>query len=196
MTPATKKKINTAKKTNNAILLPDGYPEISRQRDQILARRAEEAAKAVTESTASHETLSVLEFLLSSERYAIEMNTIREVAIVTRITGIPGLPNFIRGVMNYRGSILSIVDLKEFFDLPKAGITDFNRIIVLCSVDMEFGLLTDQIIGIRTINRDEILPPLPHLSAIGTDYLIGITKEPLIILRGSAILKDPRMVIA
>lgn len=190
MTPAPKKK------TKNAIILPDGYPEISPERDRILAKRAEETAKTVTESTASYEVLTVLEFLLSSERYAIEMNIIREVAMITRITVIPGLPDFIRGVMNYRGSILSIVDLKQFFDLPKAGITDFNRIIVLSSANMEFGLLTDQIFGIRTIRKTDILPPLPNLSAIGSDYLIGITKEPLIILRGLAIIEDPGMIIA
>ncbi|MGC3990727.1 MAG: chemotaxis protein CheW [Chthoniobacteraceae bacterium] len=74
----------------------------------------------------------------------------------------PCVPAFIRGVVNLRGRILPVLDLKRFFDLPEKGITDLHRIIFVRGCEMEFGLLADEITGVRTIAERTLQPSFAH----------------------------------
>src|SRR5688572_14220407 len=109
---------------------------------RVLQERARRlGAKPTPEQTAV--TLDVIEFMLADERYAVESVFVREVCPLKDLTPLPGTPDFILGVVGIRGHILSIVDLRRFFDLPFKGLTDFNKVIVVSGDRMEFGLLAD-----------------------------------------------------
>ena len=161
--------------------------KILRDRAKVLAREAEE--------NGSEEYAEVLEFLLADERYGIESFHIREVCLLKEITPLPGTPHFVTGLINVRGKALSVIDLKKFFDLPEKGLGDLNKVIVLSSAGMEFGVLADAILGIRKIPLSELQPSLPTLTGIRKDYLTGVTHDRLAVLDAGKLLADRRLLV-
>ena len=96
--------------------------------------------------------------------------------------------------MNVRGEILSIIDIRKFFGLPEPGLGDLNRVIVLSSEDMVFGILADGIAGIRTVPAKGLLLP-PTFTGLRREYLKGLVPDGTAILDAGRILSDQRIVI-
>ena len=136
-----------------------------------------------------------MEFKLAHERYALELMHICEVYPLKELTPLPGTPDFVLGIINVRGRILSIIDIKRFFDLPGKGLTDLNQVIILQSEEMEFGILADEIVGTRSIPASSIQTSLPTLTGIRAEYLKGVTGDRVVILDGEKILSDEKMVV-
>lgn len=140
-------------------------------------------------------SLEVLEFVLDDERYAIESAWVREVVALRELTSLPGTPAFVLGIIPLRGEIVSVLDIRKFFALPARGITDLDKVIVLDDGAMRFGILADRIVGVRSLLLADVQPPLPTLSAIRPDYLMGITRKRELVLDGHKLLADPSIVI-
>ncbi|MEO5351647.1 MAG: chemotaxis protein CheW [Magnetococcus sp. XQGC-1] len=166
-----------------------------REKRQLLQKRAKEMARESTLRPVAGNLFTVVEFAINEERYAIELLHIREIFPLKELTEIPGVPTFIRGVVNVRGQIISVVDMRAFFDLPAKGVSEASRIIVLRSPDMEYGILADAILGIRTIPEAATVPHLPTLTGIRQDFLKAITQDQTVILDGKKLLSDPKMVV-
>jgi len=167
-------------------LSPSAAGQILRERARVLARAPERALDAL---------LEVLEFRLGSEHYAVETRNVGEVYPLKDLTPLPRTPTFVRGIVNLRGHILPVLDLKRLFDLPEVGLTDLHCIIVVRSADLEFGLLADVIVGVQTIPLDSLQASLPTLTGIRDEYLKGVTAERLVVLDLPGILADPKIVI-
>ncbi|MBA4396270.1 MAG: chemotaxis protein CheW [Syntrophus sp. (in: bacteria)] len=164
------------------------------EKKRILRERARLLAKAPDDKT-SGEYIEIIEFSLAHERFGMESIHIRAVHLLKDLTPVPGAPDFVLGVVNLRGEIISIVDIKRFFNLPRKGITDLNRILVLSNDKMEFGLLADELLGARMIAADNMQSSMPLASDIFSKYLKGITTEGLIVLDGEKILSDEGMLV-
>lgn len=166
-------------------------------RDEV-ARILRERAKGLateTENADPADYLEILEFQLAWERYAIESFHVREVFPLERLTPLPCTPDFVLGIANVRGEMISVVDIKKFFGLPQKGLGDLNKLIVLESPAMGFGILADAVLGMRRIPRDDIQPPLPTFSGIGEDYLHGVAYGHTIVLDAQKLMGDTRMVV-
>ncbi|MDD1727513.1 MAG: chemotaxis protein CheW [Methanospirillum sp.] len=163
--------------------------------DEILDQRAKKLAVSHLDEESEEDGIEILEFLLSGERYAIDMQYIREVALLKEITFVPGVPPFILGIISLHGSVLSIVDLRTVLGMPPKGLTDYNRIIVLSGGTMTFGILADAIVRTMTISTILIKKPPPTIRGQGAPYLTGILPGPLMIIDAHALLSDPNMVI-
>jgi purine-binding chemotaxis protein CheW len=161
----------------------------------VLQARAKALARVPTEAGVPGESLEVVEFALAHERYALESSYVREVHPLEDLTPLPGTPAFVRGLVNIRGQILAVLDLKRFFDLPEIGITDLHSILLIQSGDLEFGLLADLIIGTRVLARAALQPSLPTLTGIRADYLLGVTPQRLVVLNAARIVADPRLIV-
>jgi purine-binding chemotaxis protein CheW len=159
---------------------------ILRNRAQILATEPEKLPG---------EQIEFVEFLLAHERYGIESSWVREVYPLKEFTPLPGMPPFILGIINVRGQIISITDIKKFFDLPEKGITDLNKVIILHSPAMELGILADAVLAVRTVPLAEIQPPPSTFTGVRMEYLRGITRERTIILNAGKVLSDPKLII-
>ena len=133
--------------------------------------------------------------MLAYERYGVELKYVREVYPLTELTPIPGIPSFVLGIINVRGEILSVIDIKKFFDLPEKGLTDLNKVIILHSPEMEFGVLADSIIGVHSILLNELQTSLPTLTGIREEYLKGVTKERKVILDAERLLTDKGIIV-
>jgi len=166
------------------------------EKKKILQTRSKALAEDTTaKKLLAKEYLEVAEFLLSHEKYALEIKYIQEVCSLKELTEIPGTSPFILGVMNFHGQILSVIDLRHFFDLPMKGLTELNKVIVLYNGEIKFGILADELLEIRQIPKNEIQPSLPTLIGIRADYLKGITKDRIVILDALKLLTDDKIKI-
>ncbi len=157
-----------------------------------------ERAKALAHEAEKEEPegyMDVLEFILAYERYGIEPSHIREVCVLKDLTPLPGSPHFVSGIINVRGKTLSVIDLKKFFDLPEKGLGDLNKVIILSSAGMEFGILADAILGMRKIRLSDLQPSLPTLTGIREDYLKGVTGDRMVVLDAGKVLSDNNIVV-
>jgi purine-binding chemotaxis protein CheW len=170
-------------------------PGIEERRTILRARARFLAQERKGEKELSQSPLEVVEFLLASEHYGIELTYIREIHALTEFTPLPGTPAFVLGLTNVRGQILSVIDIKKLFDLPEKGLTDLNKVIVVRTHQMELGILADAVLGVRAIARNEFRTSLPTLTGIRAEYLKGITKDPLVVLDVATILSDERIVV-
>lgn len=176
-------------------LLEKGWTPSDELKNNILQKRAKLYAQESQKEKENENLQSVLLFLLAYETYGIELQYIREVYPLKELTPLPISYDYVVGIINVRGQILSVIDIKKFFDLPEKGLTDLNKVIVLHSDQLEFGILADSIIGVREIAMDELQPSLPTLTGIREEYLKGITNDRIIVLDGQKLLTDKKMVI-
>lgn len=167
----------------------------SAETQRVLMARAQALGRVPEAAETAGEHIDVVEFVLAHERYAIESHYVREVAPLENLTPLPCTPAFVLGIVNLRGEILSVIDIKKFFELPEQGLTDLNKIIVLQSEDMVFGILADAIAGVRRIPVTDIQPSLPTLTGIREDYLQGVTPERLVILDAEKLLTDESIIV-
>lgn len=166
---------------------PEEKKRIWKERARALAQRAKE--------NDADDFVEVLAFSLAHETYAIELAHIREVLPLKQLTPLPGVPSFVLGVIHLRGEIISVIDLKVFFQLPVKGLTDLNRVIVLESRHMTFALLADLIVGVRRLSRGRIQPSLPTLGGIQAEYLKGVTEDGIVVLDAEKVLADEKIVV-
>ena len=94
-----------------------------------------------------------------------------------------------------RGQIVSVIDIKKFFDLPEKGLTDLNKVMILHNDAMEFGVLADAILGVRRVGLREIQPSLSTLTGVREQFLKGVTGERLVILDAEKLLADKTIVV-
>jgi purine-binding chemotaxis protein CheW len=172
-----------------------GWTPTVEEKKRILQARAKALAQEPAREEAAQEALEVVEFLLAYERYGIESSYVREVYPLKELTPLPGTPSFVLGIINERGQILSVIDLKKFFDLPEKGLTDLNRVIIVRNDHMEFGILADTILGVRAIPFTDLQPSLPTLTGIREEYLKGVTGERVVILDAEKLLSDKKMIV-
>ncbi|WP_440950759.1 chemotaxis protein CheW [Methanosphaerula subterraneus] len=170
-----------------------GGPADAETVKRILAERARALAQGGKAGEISIDTTEILEFEMGTERYGIRVPEIREVLPLQQYTHLPCTPPFVFGIINVRGEILSIVDLKKFFGLPDQGITNQNRVIILDDGRMAFGILADQIVGVRHVGLESMIALPPTISSIGEEYLQGMTADGLIVLDTEKLLGDPRI---
>ncbi len=165
------------------------------EKRSVLRKRATALARNLEQDQGAGAGLDILEFLLTYETYAIEMCWVAETYPLKELTPLPGTPAFVAGIINVRGRILSVIDLRKFFDLPEKGLTDLNKVIIVHDGEMEFGILADEVLGTRSIPLAELQPPLPTLTGIREEYLKGVTRERTAILDGARLLSDKNLIV-
>ena len=168
------------------------------RQEQILAERAVALARAVTPSeraVPSGDRIEVLVFQAAGERYAFETAHVAQVTPILPITAIPGVPDFVVGIVAAQGDVLSVIDLRSLLDLPLSNLTEPNAIILLRGETMEFGVLAEAIAGVERYPRASLETELPTLANIEKTYLKGVTPDRTAILDAEQLLADPRMVV-
>jgi purine-binding chemotaxis protein CheW len=179
-----------------------GSSPVPDEKKRVLRARAELLAKEPEEKEAG-EYIEIVEFLLAQEHYGIETRYIREVYPLKDYTTVPCTPSFVLGLINVRGQIISVIDIKKFFDIPEKGLSDLNKVVILRSEGpslskaegMEFGVLADLILGVRNIALSEIQPPLSTLTGIREEFLRGVTGERTVVLDAEKLLADKNIVV-
>ncbi len=163
---------------------------------EILLERAKKiAGRRSSKAEVSDSTISVVEFLLTPERYAFAESHVLEVLSLKEITSIPGTPAFVMGVINLRGRIVSIINLKSLFNLRERGLTELNKVMILKNESMEFGVVADAILGNNVIDLALLSSPPITLDNAGMEYITGVTSDGLILLNAEQLLTSKQIIM-
>lgn len=123
-------------------------------------------------------------FKLGREEYGIDIMNVREITEFKETTKIPNAPNFIEGVINLRGNVIPVINLKKRFQLDETSIENNSRIIIVTMDEKQIGFIVDDASQVMTLNEDEIDNPPEIITGIDRKYIVGIGKmdEKIIIL--------------
>lgn len=148
----------------------------------VLKKRALLLAEESLSSEVVYDTIEVLGFMIGTESYGIELNYVNKVHSLKNLTPLPGLPTYVIGIVNIRGNILPVIDMKNIFEIPKLANAESGKVIVLDVNEGSLGILADELTGLHTIQANEIQLALPTLTGKRAEYLKGITSTQMVIL--------------
>ncbi|HSJ07204.1 MAG TPA: chemotaxis protein CheW [Longimicrobiales bacterium] len=154
-------------------------------RDVLLAR-AGVLARAGTAQTPA-ETFSAVVFMLGDERYALDTTVVLQVGVLRELTPLPGARAPLHGVTQWRGDVLTVLDLRSVLGASLRGITDLGRLVVVEGAGRTFGILAERLVGITEIDAARI-QPLPHDDAAARSLLRGVTDDAVFVVDEEALL--------
>jgi len=127
------------------------------------------------------ETTQFLTFTLVEEVFAVEISQVREVLEFTKVTRIPNVPEYIVGVINLRGHVVSVVDLRMKFGLPATDKTVSTCVIIieteLDGEKVELGVMADSVKEVMNLSPDQIEPPPKIGSSKKSEFIRGMGKQ-------------------
>jgi len=150
--------------------------------ETILKKRAEILKKPLAEASQLGDQIDGLEFLLADEKYAISSIFVSEVIYINELTKLPCTPSFIMGLINVRGKVLSVIDIKTFFNIPGKGITNLNKVIIVKYNDIEIGILADDILGNTNIQLNSLQTKVTTITEVNESFIIGVTDKRVVVL--------------
>lgn len=137
-------------------------------------------AKSTGDATAEkvqQETKQILTFLLNGQDYGLELIKVQEIRGFTPITPIPNMPVHIKGVMNLRGAVLPVVDMRVKFGLQPVEYTKFTVIIIAHSCGKSVGLIVDAVSDVLSATADKIQPPPDFGNSMDSRFVQGLLKS-------------------
>lgn len=139
-----------------------------------------------------------LTFRLGEESYAIDILKVQEIQGYGGVTRIARAPAFIKGVINLRGTIVPIIDLRERFGIGEADYNEFTIMIILRLETRTVGIVVDSVSDVVPLSEEEIRPAPSFNAAVDTRYLRGLAdaeEEMLIVLDIDGMMNDPSMAL-
>lgn len=123
-------------------------------------------------------------FDLAGEIYGVNIETVREIIRMQPVTFVPDAPDFVEGVINLRGRVIPVIDLRRRFGLTVTKETNESRVLVVDSEGEDLGVIVDAVTEVQRIREDSIEPVSNLVSTEESEYIVGITKveDQLIIL--------------
>jgi purine-binding chemotaxis protein CheW len=131
-------------------------------------------------------------FRLMGQSYGAPISTVREVNYLTPVTRLPNTPPYVEGVIDLRGEILPVVDLRKRLGLPLREEGTEARLMILNLNGRSAALVVDGVDQVFTLNTDSIVPPDAHTTLPGQDFVDGVVRiaEALVVLLDLAALMD------
>ena len=117
-----------------------------------------------------------LTFHLADEDYGIEIRYVIEIIGIQKITDVPDMPSFIRGVINLRGKVIPVMDIRARFNLPDRGYDDRTCIVVVNDSETDVGLVLDEVSEVADIPEANVESPPKTGKAGGSRYIQGMGK--------------------
>lgn len=126
----------------------------------------------------------LISFALMEEVYGVPISMVQEIIRIQPITQIPRAPEYVEGVINLRGRIIPVIDLKRRFGLGCAEQTKNTRVVVVTVGTVTVGLVVDAVSEVLRLKDEDVEPPSPIVSSVDAEYIKGVGKigDKLIIL--------------
>ena len=115
-----------------------------------------------------------LTYRLGAEEYGVDIQRVQEIRSYEQPTRIPGAPSFVKGVVNLRGVIVPIIDMRIKFSLGTPTYDQFTVVIILNISGHVMGMVVDSVSDVTTLTAAQIKPPPDMASTLNTDHLIGL----------------------
>lgn len=120
--------------------------------------------------------IKVIVFKLGEEEYGIEVDKVQTIERILPITRVPKTFAFVKGVINLRGVVIPVIDLRGRFGLPEAEFTEQSRIIIVAAEELEVGFIVDSANDVIDLNTDIIDSPPEVVGGIKAKYLDGVAR--------------------
>jgi purine-binding chemotaxis protein CheW len=120
------------------------------------------------------EILKIIAFRLGEEEYGLNIDYVQSIERINRITRVPNAPIYVQGVINLRGNVIPVVDLRSMLNLGQAHYTENTRIIITKYEGIELGLIVDQTSDVFDISPEAI--EKSSSSGLASDYFESIAK--------------------
>jgi len=149
-----------------------------------------------TEARGASQTREMLTFRLGSEAYGINILKVQEIRGCDPVTPISGTPEFIRGVIDLRGVIVPIVDMRMKFALPEAQYDAFTVVIILNVARRVIGIVVDAVSDVVAFDEEQIRPVPEFSSQLDTRFIMGLARiedQMVILLDIEHLLSSPEM---
>ena len=119
-----------------------------------------------------------LTFVLGQEQYGIEILRVQEIKGYSAPMQLPNMPPHIKGVMNLRGTVVPVLDLRIKFGMPEAEYDGFTVVIVVKVAERTVGLIVDAVSDVLNVDPSETVPAPEMGAGVDTSYLTGLAKSP------------------
>src|ERR1700737_915448 len=129
-------------------------------------------------NTARGEERQLVAFPLGADLCGVEIALVHEIIRLQTVTRVPRAPSFVEGVINLRGKVIPVVDLRRRFGLPTAEHTRATRIVVVEIGAQVVGPIVDGVSEVLRVNSATVEPPSPVVAGVDSEYLHGIAKLP------------------
>lgn len=129
----------------------------------------------VTEMQDGEERQLVI-FDLAGQSYGVNIGTVREIIRMQEITQVPRTPDYVEGVINLRGKVIPVIDMRKRFGFPVVEHTKDTRIVVIDIGGADIGATVDAVTEVLRLGADSIEPPSSVITTTDSDYLLGIAK--------------------
>jgi len=139
---------------------------------------------STVDEVADSVVIQLVSFMLDDVEYGVDILSVHEILRYPEMTRLPNTPKFIKGVINLRGNVLPVVDVRLRFGFPQCGITDLTRIIVVETGGKQVGLLVDNVYQVVRIPVANVDPPSELITGVSEEFISGIgrLKDRLIVL--------------
>ncbi|MFQ5461645.1 MAG: chemotaxis protein CheW [Phycisphaerae bacterium] len=132
--------------------------------------------RAASPSSAGSLGSQVVSFRLANEEYGLDIMKVREIILMGEITQVPEVPEYVCGLINLRGKVIPIVDLRRRFGLDIGDATEHTRIMVVNTNETTFGIIVDAVNEVLRIDAGEVSPPPTGLLGTDQSYIRGLVK--------------------
>lgn len=116
-------------------------------------------------------------FRVGAELYALDILSIREIIRPQKLTPVPKAPRFVEGVINLRGAVIPVSDLRKRFDQPGTEESRKNRIIICSVAGRIVGLLVDEVLEVRRCGRQDVAPAPQFLKGPEAEFFLGVARR-------------------
>lgn len=122
------------------------------------------------------EVLQLVTFSLDQEVYAVDILNVQEINRINEITKVPNAANYVEGVINLRGKVIPVINLRKKFGLLDKDIDESSRIIIMEIRGVTYGLMVDSVSEVLRIPSDIVEPPPPMAASMSGAFIKGIAK--------------------
>ena len=133
-------------------------------------------AKEDRKQQLSGEVVQVVSFALGSEEYGVDISQVQEIIRMVEITHVPRAPHFMEGVINLRGQLIPIIDLRTRFGMQRINATKSTRIVVTEIGSKRVGIVVDSVSEVINIPIENVEDAPEMIAGVGTEYIQGVGK--------------------
>ncbi|MBP2642443.1 MAG: cheW 1 [Firmicutes bacterium] len=131
----------------------------------------------MSENYVSNGDNQLVVFKLGREDYGVSILQVQEIKRMLEIARVPHSPNYVKGVVNLRGNVLPVIDLKKRLGLAPGECTDDTRVIIVKVADIVVGIIVDAVSEVTSIDAGSIEPPQTIVNGVNAQYLSGVGKH-------------------
>lgn len=128
------------------------------------------------EAKKTGELLQLVTFLIKEEEFAVDILNIQGINMMMDITKVPNSPDFVEGIINLRGQVIPVIDLRKRLKLAQIDFTKDSRIIVVEIEDKVVGFIVDKVKEVLRIDSSITEPPPPMVSGVGSEFITSVAK--------------------